>query len=200
MGLKEWNKTTYGHIDERKQKLISSLKKVQNEVEFTNSVKASEREMIIRNELEKVLDQEELLWNQKSRCDWLKLGDRIMKFFHNRTIHRRKSNRITGLRNSKGEWLYDPDKVQSEAVSFFKKLYEQESGDLEELPPSHFPQLEQRDIDILEQAVPNEEIKNALFDMAPLKALASDDYHVIFFQDQWENIGEAVCEWVKDVF
>ncbi|KAH1130419.1 hypothetical protein J1N35_001797 [Gossypium stocksii] len=36
--------------------------------------------------------------------------------------------------------------------------------------------------------------------MAPLKAPGSDGYHVFFFQNQWDNIGGAVCDWVKDVF
>lgn len=80
-GLRDWNKTIYGHIGKHKCKLISSLKKVQHEVERTNSVLAVSREMSIRAELEKVLDQEELLWKQKSWYDWLSLGDKNTKFF-----------------------------------------------------------------------------------------------------------------------
>ncbi|KAA3475639.1 reverse transcriptase [Gossypium australe] len=36
--------------------------------------------------------------------------------------------------------------------------------------------------------------------MAPLKAPGSDGYHAFFFQNQWDNIGSAICEWVKVVF
>ncbi|KAH1057168.1 hypothetical protein J1N35_035233 [Gossypium stocksii] len=36
--------------------------------------------------------------------------------------------------------------------------------------------------------------------MAPLKAPRSDGSHVFFFQNQWDNIGEVVCAWVKDIF
>lgn len=43
-------------------------------------------------------------------------------------------------------------------------------------------------------------MKTVLFNMAPLKAPGNDGYHAIFFQSQWESIGEVVCEWVKGVF
>lgn len=45
----------------------------------------------------------------------------------------------------------------------------------------------------------NEEIKTALFYMAPIKALGSDGYHAVFFQSQRDKIEESVCEWVKEV-
>lgn len=32
--------------------------------------------------------------------------------------------------------------------------------------------------------------------MAP----GSDGYHALFFQSQWEHVGDLVCMWVKGVF
>lgn len=49
-------------------------------------------------------------------------------------------------------------------------------------------------------AVFDEEIKKALFDMAPLKAPSSDGLYAIFYQSQWEFIGPSICEWVKRIF
>ncbi|MBA0671861.1 hypothetical protein Goklo_029174 [Gossypium klotzschianum] len=90
--------------------------------------------------------------------------------------------------------------IQEEAVNYFQKLYGEKPSRLEKLPLSHFPPLENSDIDFLQKEVTNEEIKTTLFDMAPLKAPGSDGYHAFFFQNQWDNIGGAVCAWVKDVF
>ncbi|KAA3484792.1 tyrosine decarboxylase 1-like [Gossypium australe] len=56
------------------------------------------------------------------------------------------------------------------------------------------------EINFLEAAITNEEIKRALFDMAPLKAPGSDGFHAHFFQSQWDILGNDVCQWVKDVF
>ncbi|KAH1090411.1 hypothetical protein J1N35_017668 [Gossypium stocksii] len=52
----------------------------------------------------------------------------------------------------------------------------------------------------LEKSVSNKEIKKALFDMAPLKALGSDGFHVLFFQNQWDTLGSVVCQWVQGDF
>lgn len=53
---------------------------------------------------------------------------------------------------------------------------------------------------MLKKEVTSKEIKQALFDMAPRKAPDSDEYHVYFFQNKWDNIEGAICEWVKGVF
>lgn len=68
------------------------------------------------------------------------------------------------------------------------------------MPPNRFPQFASTDSDFLGRVVTNEEIKRAMFDMAPLKAPGSDDFHAIFFQKQWDTVGPAVCGWVKMVF
>ncbi|KAK5832639.1 hypothetical protein PVK06_016441 [Gossypium arboreum] len=57
-----------------------------------------------------------------------------------------------------------------------------------------FPHLDLVDITFLGKPVSNEEIKVALFDMAPLKALGSDGFHALFFQKQWDFIGGTVCD------
>ncbi|KAH1046234.1 hypothetical protein J1N35_037018 [Gossypium stocksii] len=119
VGLKEWNRNVYGHIGVCKWKLVQPLSHIQKEIERSDSETFLKREMDIREELEEMLNHEELLWKQKSRCDWLKLRDRNTKFFHNRTMYRRKVNRINALRNRNGEWLYDLDEIQSEVVSYF---------------------------------------------------------------------------------
>ncbi|KAH1098612.1 hypothetical protein J1N35_015533 [Gossypium stocksii] len=36
--------------------------------------------------------------------------------------------------------------------------------------------------------------------MAPLKALGSDGFHVLFYQSQWDYVGVSICSWVKEVF
>ena len=41
-------------------------------------------ELELRYEYEQVLDQEELLWKQKSRSDWILEGDRNTLYFYNK--------------------------------------------------------------------------------------------------------------------
>ncbi|KAL8501441.1 hypothetical protein ACS0TY_020828 [Phlomoides rotata] len=48
-------------------------------------------------ELDKLYIKEELHWHQRSRNNWLALGDRNMSFFHRCSSVRRTRNRIGGL-------------------------------------------------------------------------------------------------------
>ncbi|KAH1031420.1 hypothetical protein J1N35_043594 [Gossypium stocksii] len=88
IGLKEWNKKTYGHIGTQKRETTQKLNKIQYALEKTNSTFLIQKEMELREELEEILKHEKLLWKQKSRLDWLKLGDRNTKFFYERTLYR----------------------------------------------------------------------------------------------------------------
>ncbi|XP_017620894.1 uncharacterized protein LOC108465094 [Gossypium arboreum] len=133
-------------------------------------------EILIRKELENVLHHEEMLWKQKSRCEWLTLGDRNTSYFHRRTVQRRNFNKITALRDTDGDWIFDPEILKTEAVRFFQKLYGENPGLLGTMPSSAFPILSTEDADFLGRNVTNEEIKVTLFNMAPLKALGSDGF------------------------
>ncbi|KAH1046922.1 hypothetical protein J1N35_037706 [Gossypium stocksii] len=198
--VKRWNKEVYGHITNRKNLLMRKLNNVQKAIDRNNSAFLNQIELGIREELDSVLHHEELLWRQKARCDWLAFGDRNTKFFHRRTLQRRKHNRIIALKNQMGDWIMDEDVLKQEAVTFYENLYRENSRGLDGRGRGAFPVLSQEDILFLSKPVFNEEIKKALFDMAPLKAPSNDGLYAFFYQSQWEVVGPSICEWVKGVF
>lgn len=67
-----------------------------------------------------MLDDEEMLWKQKSRKDWLTLGDQNTSYFHSQVNMRRRVNHIKFLKLDDGSWCYDEDRIKVEVVSFFK--------------------------------------------------------------------------------
>lgn len=71
------------------------------------SVFLTNLEAQLNSEYQKVLHQEELLWFQKSRIQWLTAGDRATRFFHATLICKRKRNRIERLRLRDGTWSSD---------------------------------------------------------------------------------------------
>lgn len=79
----------------------------------------SNAEMKVKEDLESILHHEELLWKQKVRCNWLVMRDRDTKFFHRHTLQRRKHNKISTPKNDLGDWVYDDDVLQIEAINFF---------------------------------------------------------------------------------
>lgn len=152
--------------------------------------------------MEAVLDDEELLWKQKSRKDWLAMGDRNSRYFHSQVIKRRRRNKIQALKLSDGEWCYDEDKVNSEVVGFLKKnLYTDFDLPLEMYSVKDgFPVLELSLQDSLSRQVTIQEVHEALFEMAPLKAPGVDGLHAQFYQSQWDMIGDSLVSLVRNGF
>jgi hypothetical protein len=66
--------------------------------------------------------QEEVLWKQKSRMQWLKEGDRNTKFFHRTTIHRRHTNRTTQLTSTNGEPIHSHEDLEKTLIDYYKDL------------------------------------------------------------------------------
>ncbi|KAK5771808.1 hypothetical protein PVK06_048052 [Gossypium arboreum] len=180
--LKNWNKCVYGCISQQKRNLMHKLSKVQNVVDLSGSKSLRHLELEIREGLESILYHEEILYKQKSRCEWLKLGDRNTSYFHRRTIQRRKFNKNTALRDADGEWVFDQDALKREAVNFFQKLYGEVPGTLGNLPQSAFLGLKAEDVDFLGRIVTNEEIKATLFDMVLSKPLVAMVFKLVFFR------------------
>ncbi|KAA3472023.1 reverse transcriptase [Gossypium australe] len=198
--VKDWNRDVYGFLGNKKRKLMRSLNNIQKALEISDSDHLIKKERETRDELENVLDHEDILWRQKARCDWLQLGDRNTKFYHSRTVKRRKFNRIMSLRVDNGDWCSDQNILQKKAVEFFGELYGEVPTISRATSKNSFPHLKPSEIMLLETPISNEEIKKAMFDMAPLKAPGSDGYHALFFQSQWDTLGNDVCQWVKSVF
>ncbi|MBA0817458.1 hypothetical protein Gohar_021897, partial [Gossypium harknessii] len=158
---KEWNRNIYGFLGTRKRNLMRSLNNIQKTLEHSSSTYLAEKELEIQDELENVLDHEDLLWRQKVCCDWLQLEDRNTKFFHSRTLRKRKFNRITTLRIDNGEWCLDQDIQQAKVVEFFEGLYGKAPSTLRDIPNVGFPSFNSSEVTFLEAFITNEEIKRA---------------------------------------
>ena len=73
----------------------------------------------LRKELLEVLEQEHLLWFQKSRSRFLIDGDRNTKFFHISTLVRRQGNQVMALKDNNGVWVGDQRTLAEMASNFF---------------------------------------------------------------------------------
>ncbi|XP_041995567.1 uncharacterized protein LOC121745649 [Salvia splendens] len=64
----------------------------------------------------------------------------------------------------------------------------------------HFPAIRNEDMAVLGTQVKREEIKVALFEMAPNKVPGVDGLHAAFFKSQWEVVGDSVCSMIQRIF
>lgn len=99
------------------------MKGIQKRLEIVDSMALVRLESQLQHEYNQITFQEELLWYQKSREKWVKLGDKNTAFFHAQTIIRCKRNKIHGLTLPNGIWVVDDVILQEEAQIFFQSLF-----------------------------------------------------------------------------
>ena len=101
--IKKWNKEEFGNILEEKQRLEQRMEDLQ-QMDILEGIQEDRinEEGIIINQLEERRKQEEILWRQKSRVQWLREGERNTKFFHKAMIQHRQRNRIFSIKRQEG--------------------------------------------------------------------------------------------------
>ncbi|GAU43787.1 hypothetical protein TSUD_378120 [Trifolium subterraneum] len=199
--LKEWNKETFGNIFKRKQELLARLNGIQNSSNYgySNFLDTLEREL--QEQLASTLFQEECLWFQKSRGQWIADGDRNTKYYHSKTIIRRRRNKIITLRNEDGVWIDDPDNLKNMVRNFYINLFQEEEPIRESVISwATYPMSMEAHHNILSAPVLLAECKKALFDMGPHKAPGEDGYPAMFFQHCWDTIADSLYQYVNQVW
>jgi hypothetical protein len=191
----------FGDIHKRKSTLAEKLKQVQQKLETVDSTHLTMTEASLQKEYNDVSKQEEILWYQESRENWVKLGDRNMSFFHTQTPVRRKRNKILGLFLENGQWSTDDVILQAEAINYFKQLFEVDHATTpNNLLVNDMPHLSEQCRDSLTTSVLKEEVRSTVFSMKSYKAPGPDDFQPIFFKKFWERIGDDIWRLVHTAF
>jgi hypothetical protein len=195
-----FNKEVFGNIFRNKRAIEARLKGVHQQLDIYQTSDLIFFERQLQQDYNVLLAQEEMLWYQKSRENWVKYGNRNTKFFHTQSVIRRRRNKISGL-NIEGVWCTDVETLKREASKFFKQLFQ--SND-----PCHphglnlvqIPQIGQELYDILLQPVLLEEVKVAIFSMESYKSPGPDGFQPIFFKTYWNIVGKDVWHLVSEAF
>ncbi|XP_074267507.1 uncharacterized protein LOC141590888 [Silene latifolia] len=196
--LQEWNKQTFGNIFRKKRELIARIGGCQRELSRARIGYLIKLEAKLRRELDDILEQEELLWYQKSRLEYIKDGDRNTSYFHVSTLVRRWRNKINMLKNADNEWVDNPSEVKQIIVDYYKKLYTEEGGDDEDdqLPWDLFQAFNNKDWEWLTRPFSIAEIESVINHMGSLKAPGPDGFQALFYQKNWSLISESLCDMV----
>lgn len=199
--LIRWNEDVFGHIRQKKNKLMRRIEGIQRATQINDNSFLQQLEFELRNELAEVLNQEEILWFQKSRTKWLNDGDRNTTYYHTKTTIRRRQNRVRALKDRNGDWVEEEAEVESMVNDFYKTLFQEEQVDRPWASTHHsWPEITQDEWAMLGKEVSNEEIKQAMFSIGGLKAPGRDGYPAIFFQKNWEIVREEVRKAIKDMW
>lgn len=106
------------------------------------------------------------------------------------------------MKNDDGTWNMDQEALKVLASDFYKKLYKEDVvGHLNPFPlRNKFPLFTRETFSDIQRVASNEEVREAVFSMRAMKAAGLDGLNALFFQSQWDIVGEFVCRFVKDVF
>lgn len=85
--------------------------------------------------------------------------------------------------------------------NYFISIFSEENQSNRQcLQYGHFPPLPDSDWNILNAPINMDEVRNALFDMAPCKAPGPDGFNACFFQKTWNIVGMCLFKFVKNFF
>ncbi|KAL9676760.1 hypothetical protein QQ045_004979 [Rhodiola kirilowii] len=118
--LAKWNTAVFGKV----QKRIADIKKqIEHQKTRFRTEEVIEREAKLQGELDEWLAQEELLWRQRSRIEWLREGDSNTKFFHTRASQRKKKNTVEKIKGNNNSWITDEVEICEEVVKHFSSIF-----------------------------------------------------------------------------
>ncbi|GLT87976.1 hypothetical protein SLE2022_060240 [Rubroshorea leprosula] len=199
--VKQWSKATFGNIFKEKRDILRRLKGIHQSPAFNHSSFLIHLEKDLSENYEKLLKHEEDLWFMKSRSNWNTDGDRNTKFFHLSTIRHRARNKILGLKDSRGDWIFDSNLLQEMVSSYFSNLFMTSHS---HSYTDSFSQVGIRPIalslDSLVGVPTDLEIYSALHSLKPFKAPGPDGFHPLFFQKFWNVTKDKLCADIKHIF
>ncbi|XP_019200243.1 PREDICTED: uncharacterized protein LOC109193865 [Ipomoea nil] len=200
-GLSAWNREVFGNIHKRKKIIMSRLSGIQKVLAENMHRGLFKLEQKLRLELEEILYQEELMWFQKSREEWITSGDRNTAYYHAAATVRRGRNRVARLQDSNGAWITTDSELRKHIQQFYINLFTDCREGAEGQPlEAHFPRLRHIDWAVFNREVTKEEVHEAVCDMKPFKAPGPDGLPAGFYQHTWDVTGDNIFAMVSQAF
>ena len=165
------------------------------------SPEAKSRERVHAKLYMQLCKDEESLLKQRSRINWLQLGDRNTKFFHNSLLHRQVRNRIHSLHDSTGTLITDQQEMGKLASTYYEQLLCAPQLPLPEPIQHMYPNpISEDSRSTISSPVTDEDIKDALFSIPDNKSPGPDGYNAYFFKHCWSIIGPDFIAAVRYFF
>ena len=121
------------------------------------------------------------------------------KLFHSKASQRRRKNFIEGIKNANGVWVEEVDDVADVASDYLMDIFKASTCDrMEECLNAVNRKITDDMLEVLSKPYRSEEVKTALFQMGPTKALGPDGMNALFYQNFWHIIGNEVIDVVLD--
>ncbi|XP_065859366.1 uncharacterized protein [Euphorbia lathyris] len=172
-----WNTAKFKNVPIMLKSKRAELEEIQRRADPT----CKETETTLAQEILELEVREEIIWKQRSKCDWLKKGDHNTSFFHAKCNQRRRTNKISCLENNVGEMVQFDADIENVVTDYFSKLFQ--SSDpvgIDSFLASINSSVSGENQVYLSEAFFKEEIVKALEQINAIKAPGPDDDPLIF--------------------
>ncbi|KAK8665727.1 hypothetical protein V6N13_005889 [Hibiscus sabdariffa] len=119
----KWDQESFGHIDRRKYTLMARIHGIERGNESSSMSAFSVMEKSLKQEFDEVLQQEESLWFQRSRSEWIFDGDRNRKYYHRITKSKHRRNMCNMIKLEDRQWCSTPSLIHEGVVRYFKGVF-----------------------------------------------------------------------------
>ena len=128
--LKQLNKREFKYIGQQIEEARNELAGIQDQLysQANDELVTKEKELLINIEKWSMIEGSAL--RQKSRAQWIKLGDANNKQFSSVIKERTQKKHIRSILSIDGRMLYEPQEIQEEFVLFYKSLIGTSAGKL----------------------------------------------------------------------
>lgn len=202
--IREFSKQNYSGI-EKKTALAHEKLLLAQEVTLSNpSTLNASAEISALQDWEELSAAETAFYFQRSRINWLSLGDGSTRLFHRYAASGQAMNHIHFLFLEAGERIDSQAGIQNLCVDYFSDLLGS---------PVPQPMFIQSDLDMLfdfkcstgqasgfEKDFTAEDIREAFFSLPKNKSGGPDGYSAEFFTSSWAIIGPEVTEAIMEFF
>ena len=195
-GIIEWSK------DQQEQSNLS-IKRNQETLEAALSCDTPDQNLIdeIKASLRIAYLAEEQFWQQRSRIQWLKQGDRNTGFFHAATRTRRAINSIPVLEDAQGGAVYEEQDITRVISNYFTQIFTTNGNDSFSQIQGLLRKKVSPDMNRMLTAIPSDsEIREAVMSINGNKAPGPDGFSATFYQSYWHIVGADVIRDVRDFF
>lgn len=159
---------------------------------LSGNLNVIEEEKQLMDQLWELLAREESIAKQRSRVQWLELGDSNTAFFHKKVASNWNRNKILSLADSNGHILTDMEDIKHEASGYFESLFNNNQTDYPGIDNLHAHIRKRIDPDqalLLPRLVSDDEIFTTLKSMKKNKSPGPDGFNVNFFLHTWDIVG-----------
>nr|GEX34392.1 reverse transcriptase [Tanacetum cinerariifolium] len=196
--LKRWSQNTFGNNRHKTENLTRDIKIVQT---LTHTPSNFYKQRMLLQELETIWLREEMFCHQRSRVNWLKYGDCNSRFFHLYAIQRGQKNKMSGLKNSQEEWIYDNGEIQRLVRDHFGSIFTTNGArNYEEVISDLKPVVSETMNLQLQSPITDSKIHKATKQLEGLKAPGEDGFSGIFYQKYWLLIRNSICKAIRYFF